>query len=135
MRLRSIAALCVTVGALSAGAFVVSRNERSKKVAWILWADLKNLAKAQIAYYADNATYGRDLSHLYYATHGAVVRITSATDTSWSAEATHPQSGRAARIDYVQPRHATRAQIGAARVAALQTLSAQLARDGGIAAR
>jgi hypothetical protein len=62
-------------------------------------ADLKNLASAQEAYYADNGAYATRLSsNQYQSSRNTTVTISSASRTSWSAMATHSATKQICKI-------------------------------------
>jgi hypothetical protein len=135
MSVPKVATIAGFGSALIVVGLVLRMNAHTRDITWALFADLKNLAKAQAAYYEDHASFGGDLTGRYAPSHGALVQITHASDTTWSAVATFPRSERRATISYAQPRHASDAQVREARVAAMNGLVAQLGMNGDDPAR
>jgi len=92
-------------------------RERNKKTMFALYADVHNLATAQVAYFTDNGRYAAAYPGGYQPTHGATVVITGANDTSWSATATHPATSKICSISYAEPHSPTNRQVLDARAA------------------
>ena len=97
---------------------IVRVRERNKETMWAMYADIHNVATSQAAYYNDYARFSANLTGRYRPTHGATVRIVSASDTSWAAVARHPRTSKTCSITYSEPRGATTDQVSAARVRA-----------------
>ncbi len=58
-----------------------------------LQADLRNLASAQEAYFADTQAYAGDLSSLSFtSSEGVTVEIVESSGRGWAATASHPGS-------------------------------------------
>lgn len=83
----------VIVGILAAIAVPKFQNTKGKANAAALRSDLRNLASAQEAYFAENATYTVSTAQLdLVSTNGVTITINAASASGWSATATHPQS-------------------------------------------
>lgn len=83
----------VIIGILAAIAIPKFQSTKGKANAAALRADLRNLASAQEAYFAETSTYASDTMNLKFtASAGVVLTIVNATRGGWSAKATHPQS-------------------------------------------
>jgi hypothetical protein len=119
-RFGRIATLSALVATSGVALVVMKVRDRNKETMWALWADVHNMAVSEVAFYMDNARYSTDLSDRYHPTHGATVTITSASDTSWAATATHPRTRKVCTIAYSERRGATYNEVVAARVAAMQ---------------
>jgi hypothetical protein len=90
-RARGFVALIAIIGVGGASAAAIRQREHNKHVMRAIWSDLHNLAVAQEAYFADNAAYSGVITPVNYGIgNGSVIRLVSATDTSWEATATHP---------------------------------------------
>ena len=90
----SAARLVVLVVLAAAGIWVVFRvpqggqGSRSRPAA--MKSDLRSLISAEESYFADNQRYTADMSALNYEfTSGVTLRILTASDSGWSAEARH----------------------------------------------
>jgi hypothetical protein len=93
-------------------------RERNKSVMFAMYGDVHNLATSQDAYFAEHTSFSGTYPPGYQPTHGASVVISHASDTSWSATATHPRTSRTCTLNYAQPRNATDSQRTEARIAA-----------------
>ncbi len=83
----------VIIGILAAIAIPKFQNTKGKANAASLKTDLRNLTTAQEAYFYDNAVYANAISALSFTTSpGVVLSITAATNSGFSAIATHPAS-------------------------------------------
>ncbi len=81
------------IGILAAIAIPKFANTKGKANAATIKSDLKNLASAQEAYFYDNSIYAANLTDLDYRTsNGVIVTMGVATNSGWSASATHPAS-------------------------------------------
>lgn len=93
----------VVVG--SGAGLLLNRHDREKDAQWEMWAGLHNVALAQFAYYADNDKYfGAVPDFVKLQPRGAVITVDGASDTSWTAHATHPQSAKTCRWSYAHAR-------------------------------
>lgn len=83
----------VIIGILAAIAIPKFQNTKGKANAAALKTDLRNLATAQEAYFFENAAYTSNTSLLSFrSSPGVIVNIVDATQSGWSAKATHPAS-------------------------------------------
>ena len=83
----------VIIGILAAIAIPKFQNTKGKANAASLKSDLRNLATAQEAYFYDHSIYATDPAMLSYGrSPGVILSITEATNSGWSAVATHPAS-------------------------------------------
>lgn len=83
----------VIIGILAAIAVPKFQNTKGKANAAALRADLRNLASAQEAYFAEYSSYATNAAQLNHTmSRGVVLTIVAATKGGWSAKATHPQS-------------------------------------------
>lgn len=83
----------VIIGILAAVAIPKFQNTKGKANAAALKTDLRNLSTAQEAYFFENAAYTTNSSLLNFrSSPGVVVSIVDATQSGWSAKATHPAS-------------------------------------------
>lgn len=83
----------VIVGVLAAIAVPKFQNTKGKANAAALRSDLRNLASAQEAYFAEHSVYTSSPTQLELdVSRGVFVTILEATSGGWSAKATHPQS-------------------------------------------
>lgn len=83
----------VIVGILAAIAIPKFNNTKGKANAAALKSDLRNLATAEEAYMFETGAYTNDQNLLKYVTSpGVTVDIVNATQSGWSAKATHPSS-------------------------------------------
>ena len=117
---RRLVALTALVVAIAITVAFLTIRQRNKDAMWSMYADIHNLAVSQAAHFYDYATFSKDYPNQYSPTHGAAVKITSATDTSWSAVATHSHASQICSIAYVQHRDATPNQVNEARAAAMK---------------
>ncbi len=80
----------VIIGILAAIAIPKFANTKEKAYVSALKSDLRNLAAAEEAYFADNLTYTNVLGNLdFNQSQGVTVTIASASGTGWAATATH----------------------------------------------
>lgn len=83
----------VIVGILAAIAIPKFANSKGSAYAASLKSDLRNLVTAQEAYFYSYAAYTTSTVALSYQTSpGVTVSIGAATNTGWSATATHPSA-------------------------------------------
>lgn len=83
----------VIIGILAAIAIPKFQNTKGKANAAALKSDLRNMATAQEAYFYDNNTYATAVGLLTFkVSPGVVLSIVDATESGWSARATHPAS-------------------------------------------
>jgi prepilin-type N-terminal cleavage/methylation domain-containing protein len=80
----------VIIGILAAIAIPKFSSTRTKAFRSAMLSDLKNLASVQEIYHADNFVYSNDLTTLDgVVSEGVTLTINEATNTGWSATATH----------------------------------------------
>ena len=83
----------VIIGVLAAIAVPKFQNTKGKANAAALRSDLRNLASAQEAYFAEHSAYTASSTLLQLdVSSGVYLTIMTATSGGWSAKATHPQS-------------------------------------------
>ena len=83
----------VIIGILAAIAVPKFQNTKGKANAAALRSDLRNLASAQEAYFAEHSAYTNSSTLLQLdVSSGVFLTIMTATSGGWSAKATHPQS-------------------------------------------
>jgi type IV pilus assembly protein PilA len=89
----------VIIGILAAIAIPKFANTKEKAYMASLKSDLRNLAVAQEAYFADYVTYSGSLTNLNYApSTGVMVAVMLVTSTTWAAQATHNGTARLCRM-------------------------------------
>lgn len=80
----------VIIGILAAIAIPKFTAVRERAFLAAVRADLRNMANLQDVYYNDNYTYTTNLTQLGYTnTEGVTMEVVEATNTGWSASATH----------------------------------------------
>jgi prepilin-type N-terminal cleavage/methylation domain-containing protein len=80
----------VIIGILATIAIPKYSAVRDKAYLAAMRADLRNLAELEDVYYNDAYTYTTDIAALGFTnTEGVVINIVEATNTGWSASATH----------------------------------------------
>ena len=80
----------VIIGILASIAIPKFTAVREKAFFAAMKSDLKNLANLQDVYYNDNYSYGNDLAALGLTpSEGVTITISEASNTGWSASATH----------------------------------------------
>ena len=81
----------VIIGILAAIAIPKFGNTKGKAYIATLKSDLRNLATAEEAYFADSATYTATPPASYFQpSPGVTTSITNADATGWAGSATHP---------------------------------------------
>ena len=89
----------VIIGILAAVAIPKFANTKEKAYVASLKSDLRNLATAQEAYFADYVTYSGSLATLYYTpSAGVTVTVLMVTGTMWAAQADHNGTARLCRM-------------------------------------
>ena len=83
----------VIIGILAAIAVPKFQNTKGKANAAALRSDLRNLASAQEAYFAEHSAYTASTLQLQLdVSSGVFLTVMNASAGGWSAKATHPQS-------------------------------------------
>ncbi|HTE46281.1 MAG TPA: type II secretion system protein [Gemmatimonadaceae bacterium] len=83
----------VIIGILAAMAIPKFAATKGKAHFAAMKSDLHNLTTAQESFFYDHARYTQALDSLQFlGSHGDVLVVTEATNTGWSATATHPES-------------------------------------------
>jgi type IV pilus assembly protein PilA len=91
----------VIIGILAAIAIPKFANTKEKAYVASMKADLKNLASAQEAYFADNQTYTTTLSAAQFSkSAGVTVTIGTANTTNWAATASHASTTKTCAVTY-----------------------------------
>ncbi|HKS07258.1 MAG TPA: hypothetical protein VJR92_13205 [Gemmatimonadaceae bacterium] len=134
-RQRAAILLAVSVAVLVPVGVIVWMATRANSLLDDIYADVHNFATSQAAYYTDNSAFALDLSDRFRSYHGTSIRVTSATDTSWSAVATHRRLRGSCTITYAEPRGASDKQVMAARQTALEGFGCSPLRRNGQAAK
>jgi prepilin-type N-terminal cleavage/methylation domain-containing protein len=80
----------VIIGILAAIAIPKFANTKEKAYVSAMKSDLRNMAAAQEAYFADHLTYASSLADLdYNQSEGVFPSVDAGTGTGWTASATH----------------------------------------------
>jgi prepilin-type N-terminal cleavage/methylation domain-containing protein len=80
----------VIIGILAAIAIPKFANTKEKAYVSAMKSDLRNLAAAEEAYFADNLTYTATITNLdFNDSQGVTVSVDAASGTGWTASSTH----------------------------------------------
>lgn len=91
----------VIIGILAAIAIPKFANTKEKAYVSAMKSDLRNLAAAEEAYFADNLTYTTTTTSLdYNASEGVTVSINNADGQGWLASGTHTGTSIACELYY-----------------------------------
>ncbi len=91
----------VIIGILAAIAIPKFANTKEKAYVSAMKSDLRNMAAAEEAYFADFLTYTATIGNLdFNSSQGVTVSISNAGGTGWTASATHTGTGTACELYY-----------------------------------
>ena len=86
------AVLSLVFSAFFAATMGLGGGQRDRAYTAAMKSDLRNLAAAEEAHFADFETYSADLDELYfYPSRDVTVTVWEANDNGWRATATHPE--------------------------------------------
>ena len=91
----------VIIGILAAIAIPKFANTKEKAYVASMKSDLRNMATAQEAYFADNQTYTTSLANMNFTPSASVtVTVTDAKGTGWAANTSHPATAKTCRVGF-----------------------------------
>jgi len=91
----------VIIGILAAIAIPKFANTKEKAYVSAMKSDLRNLAAAEEAYFADNLTYTATITQLdFNDSQGVTVAVDAASGTGWTASSTHTGTNTACELYY-----------------------------------
>jgi len=101
----------VIIGILAAIAIPKFANTKEKAYVSAMKSDLRNMAAAEEAYFADNLTYTATIANLdFNDSQGVTVAVSAASGTGWTAAATHTGTAMDCELYYGTGQSPTTAQ-------------------------